>query len=178
MLIVVDALNIVRNFPRNNGGRGQNPYVSLGEASSLNYLYMLAPRVDVISDEGDAGIDIRAKAGDIIRWRMTTMSEGTGFSCFMTHFVFTSDPYNSLTPPEQKYRTVTTLQIDKNAPMLKGVAPITRDDFYWESTVKNAGRVVYHGEFLLFAPSDDCDGGGTGGTGDPYGGFQWDPAVN
>ncbi|GLU35036.1 AidA/PixA family protein [Trinickia caryophylli] len=180
VLIVVDAQRIVQSYGRNDAGR-TGEYVPLGQGGEgQGFVYMFATYSDA-RGEGSSELDIGANAGDTIRWRMASISEGNNYSCFMTHFVFTGPANYSefITEPQQKYETIKTLQIDKKAPMLRGVVPIERDDFYWEATMIKPGRLVYHTKFLVFC----SDGGGTttgggGGNNDPYGGYQWDPFID
>jgi hypothetical protein len=177
VLIVVDAARVLQDHGHNTGARTGN-YVLL-KNTGTGYIFMLTEYADVKSAEGISELNMRAKKGDIIRWRMTSMTMGNTYQCFITHFVVNQGPKN-ITPPEAKHEKISIPVTDPDHP--DRVILSNSGDFYWESTVLTNGPVTYHTKFCICG--DSGGGGGGGGGGDcndnpsDCGGFQWDPFIN
>jgi nematocidal protein AidA len=203
VLIVVDVQRIMHDCEPNDAGR-TGTYVPLGNrGEGQGYVYMVTTWYHA-QGEATSELDVFAQANDTIRWRMTSISQDNNYSCFMTGFVFTSpNPTTYVTPPKPMFDTIKALQIDKSVASLNAVIPVSKDDFYWESTVLKPGPVTYHTKFLVFCQNQGGGGGGNndptggggnndptggggngkptgggGGGGNPYGGYQWDPFIN
>ncbi|MBN3144974.1 AidA/PixA family protein [Pectobacterium brasiliense] len=151
VLIAVDAPRIIRDFHTNDAANtGQ--YQSLGEAHG--YIYMIATWYHA-QDEADSELDVFAKQGDKIRWRMATLSIGANYQAVIMDFVINKGAGN-ITPPTPKKEIITIPQLD---PTSKKIILTTTEDVFWESTVLSTGKVTYHTKFQLYV------GGGGGGNG-------------
>lgn len=192
ILIVVDAIRILNDHGKNNAAH-TGEYVNL-KNDGHNYIYMLGTWYH-IQDQADSELDIFAKPGDKIRWRMTTLSMGEKYQGIIKEFVITGGK-NNITPPRPAHKTIITPRIDTNELSLDKAVFSMADDIFWESTVLQPGPVTYHTKFVLYAGggggggsnhtgSDSGGGGGggcnhtgsDGGCGD-CGGYQWDPFIN
>ncbi|AEX52531.1 inclusion body protein [Rahnella aquatilis CIP 78.65 = ATCC 33071] len=177
VLIAVDAPRIIRDFHKNDVAKtGQ--YQSLGEAHG--YIYMIATWYHA-RDEADSELDVFAKQGDKIRWRMTTLSMGGNYQGVITGFVINNGAVN-ITPPVLGRETIITPQLDA---VSNRVILTSKEDVFWESTVLKTGKVTYHTKFQLYVGGGGgggggCEGsnGGGGGGNDPCGGYHWDPFIN
>jgi hypothetical protein len=170
VLIVVDAPRVLQDHGTNKGASTGN-YVPL-KNDGKGYVYMVTTWMDA-QGEGTSELDVFAKKGDLIRWRMTSMSGGSQYQCFITHFLINNGAQN-ISAPQAKYARVNVPVLDPKSPKLNNVIPSQADDFYWESTVLNStAPVTYHIEFCICGdgcPSgggggSDCGGGGSGGGG-------------
>ncbi|EHX6292494.1 hypothetical protein K1940_004492 [Salmonella enterica subsp. enterica serovar Larochelle] len=189
ILIVVDAIRILNDHGKNNAAH-TGEYVNL-KNDGHNYIYMLGTWYH-IQDQADSELDIFAKPGDKIRWRMTTLSMGEKYQGIIKEFVITGGK-NNITPPRPAHKTIITPRIDTNELSLDKAVFSMADDIFWESTVLQPGPVTYHTKFVLYAgggggggsnhTGSDSGGGGCnhtgsdGGCGD-CGGYQWDPFIN
>ena len=194
--VIVDAPRILYHYGPNKARdhKGFSDYIPLGANSEgVGYVYMLSTWWDSRS-EGGSELDILGKRGNIIRWRIQTLSlggvadgvpadstmapaylqgeadvESVAYRAFIRGFVFNQGAEN-LTPPKQVVETVNSWEIDVTT---KNIVRKEITDVYWESTVLNEGEVVYHMPFNLFCNCEDCndnsdggdDGGGGGGGG-------------
>jgi hypothetical protein len=189
VLIVVDAPRIISDYGRNDGA-STGKYVMIGpNDEGQGYVYMVTTWKDA-QGEGTSNLHVFAQKGDIIRWRMTSMSMSSRFQCFLTHFVINNGG-SFITAPQAKHQKVNSSHIDPNSPGLNVVVPSQIDDFFWESTVLAQQHVTYHTQFCICG--DECGGGGGGGEsesegggggggscsgGGNCGGYQWDPFIN
>lgn len=178
LLIVVDANRVVQDHGKNNGQQSGH-YVQLKQ-DGQGYVFMLGPWEndqprDGHGGEGSDDPDISVKKGDTIRWRITSLSMGHLFQCFITHFsVNVGAQY--ITPPKPKHEVVSTPQIDSSAPDLNRTICRQLDDFYWESTVLETGHASYYIAFAICG--DGCGGGCDCACCNCCGGYQWDPWIN
>lgn len=153
ILIVVDAIRILNDHGKNNAAH-TGEYVNL-KNDGHNYIYMLGTWYH-IQDQADSELDIFAKPGDKIRWRMTTLSMGEKYQGIIKEFVITGGK-NNITLPRPAHKTIITPRIDTNELSLDKAVFSMADDIFWESTVLQPGPVTYHTKFVLYA------GGGGGG---------------
>lgn len=208
--VIVDAPRILYHYGPNKARdhTGFKDYVQLGvNGEGVGYVYMLSTWWDA-KGEGGSELDIFGNPGNIIRWRIQTLSMGGGadgvpadtkmppaysqggtvvvnvaYRAFIRGFVFNQGAEN-LTAPKQVIEIVNSWDMDATGKIVR--KQIT--DVYWESTVLSKGEVVYHMPFNVFCNCADCndndgdgsDGGdgGGGGGGDGCGGYQHDPFVN
>lgn len=175
ILIVVDAIRILNDHGKNNAAH-TGEYVNL-KNDGHNYIYMLGTWYH-IQDQADSELDIFAKPGDKIRWRMTTLSMGEKYQGIIKEFVITGGK-NNITPPRPAHKTIITPRIDTNELSLDKAVFSMADDIFWESTVLQPGPVTYHTKFVLYAGGGGGSNhtGSDGGCGD-CGGYQWDPFIN
>lgn len=182
VLIAVDAPYIMKTFGPNQAGKN-GQYVSLGEGHKS--IYMIGTWYHV-QDQADSELDVFAKPGDKIRWRMTTLSMGGNYQGIITGFVINNGA-NNITPPAPGRQVITIPQIDTSVSTLDKVIIKSTEDVFWESTVLYSGKVTYHTKFMLYyvggggGGGNGSNGGGGGGGGggcDPCGGYHWDPFIN
>lgn len=188
ILIVVDAIRILNDHGKNNAAH-TGEYINL-KNDGHNYIYMLGTWYH-IQDQADSELDIFAKPGDKIRWRMTTLSMGEKYQGIIKDFVITGGK-NNITLPRPAHKKITIPRVDTNELSLNKAVFSMADDIFWESTVLNPGPVTYHTKFVLYAGggggsnhtgSDGGGGGGCNNTGSDggygdCGGYQWDPFIN
>lgn len=206
--VIVDAPRILYHYGPNKARdhQGFSDYVSLGRNSmGVGYVFMLSTWWDA-KGEGGSEFDVFGNPGNILRWRMQTLSMGgvgdgvaadtnmtsanvngtessVAYRAFIRGFYFSSGAAN-ITPPKQVIETVNSWEMDATGKIAR--KQIT--DVYWESTVLSKGEVVYHMPFNIFCNCKDCNdndgdgddggGGGGGGGGDGCGGYQHDPFIN
>lgn len=184
VLIVVDAPRIIKDHGKNDFAKSDTDtsrYVQLKNDGKY-YVYMIGTWY-AVQNQGESELDVFARPGDQIRWRMTSISMGGAYQCVIKEFVFNNGAGN-LTPPALMSKKILTPELDPNARPLGKIMHTEVDDVFWESTVLNTGPVTYHTKFAIFAGGGGLSGGGGGGGcggdgGDGNcGGYQYDPFIN
>jgi hypothetical protein len=176
VLMVVDADRVMHDHGSNTGA-STGDYVPLkdGKGNGIKgsgYVFMLTEMKDAKNAEASVILNIAAKKDDIIRWRMTSMSMGNPYQCFIKEIVVDKDIQN-ITEPTAKHEKIRIPVLDPNSPGLNQVILSNAGDSYWESTVLIAKPVRYHARFRI------CEGGSSGGgTASDCGWFQWDALIN
>jgi hypothetical protein len=159
VLIAFDAATIVERNP----GASRNPDTPTYVDERLVYM---TTRQDHIIGTSGAELNLRAEPGDTIRWRETTLSLGSDYKALLYRYVSSDNGHVLIRTPEIEV-------IDGVYPMPKEGSEgrpdfVTQNsqDHYWRTTVKRAGKVVYHFSFQILDRHRQLKG---------Y--FQWDPCI-
>lgn len=159
VLIALDAATIVERNP----GASRNPDAPTYVDERLVYM---TTRQDHIVGTSGAELNLRAEPGDTIRWRETTLSLGSDYKALLYRYVSSDNGHVLIRTPEIEV-------IDGVYPMPKEGGEgrpdfVTQNyqDHYWRTTVKRAGKVVYHFSFQILDRHRQLKG---------Y--FQWDPCI-
>lgn len=154
--IVVDPIAIIRDYP----GSSNSTNISL---TKRGYFFGLTNWNDVNcgtyyggyadgQDNGEGGyvLDVKAEVNDIIRWRITSLTGGFEYQCFIQSFVFLCGA-SVMSPVGHKNELVSYPFRDA-----KGIVTAKQvNDYYWETTVAAPGTAGYHIIFFMF----DSNGG-------------------
>ncbi|MFJ8002283.1 inclusion body family protein [Streptomyces sp. NPDC096310] len=159
VLIAFDAATIVER----NHNASRNPEAPTQVDHALIYM---TTRHDHIVGTSGAELNLRAEPGDTVRWRETTLSLSSDYKALLYKYVSSDSGHTLITTPAIEV-------IDGVFPMPKEGSEgkpdfVTQnyEDHYWRSTVKKAGKVVYHFYFQILDRHRQVQG---------Y--FQWDPFI-
>jgi hypothetical protein len=155
--MVVDALSVVRDNPVSspsahtmlkNAGKGY--FFTLTYWNDVNAGVMYT---DQDENQGGFCLEIKANMGDTIRWRMTSLSVGFGYQCFIQSFYITSGP-PVMAPMQPKAEIVPcAIQAADGSVSVEQV-----HDYYWETTITGQGNAGYDVFFSIY----DSTGGHIG----------------
>lgn len=165
ILTVIDAKSLVSDCGPNQSTSG-NAIVLGGRLDASKYIYMLVKRSEVVGIEAQPELKVAVKTGNIIRWRLTSLTVNTGYSTLLYRMNISGGSGLITTPaPYEASIKVPKPEADDNG----GVTINTQHtqpykDFYFQSTARTPGDVTYQLYFML---SDD--------QGKPFGYFYWDP---
>lgn len=162
-IMVFDAKSIIQDYP--------NPSQDSNNPTFINakYIYMVTKADDALNGNAGGELNIKAKTGDILRWRETTVSMDKDYSAICYAFVPTAGGGLITTPEAQEIKVTIDIPNPDAAPT--GGWPIAVktekvDDFYWQCTAKDEGQLTYHFRFMILDDDENLVG---------Y--FHWDPFV-
>lgn len=96
------------------------------------------------SDEGSYYIDVKANIGDYLRFRVTGLTLGFEYQCFIHPFSFSAQTVASDPKAVANSNSVAVQQQDG------GIVSGSAEDYYMEAEVKGNGRVTYTITFSVF----------------------------
>lgn len=165
--IVVDTATLLKAYP--NASMDSNHPTGIGH----NYGYMVAPSASVLSGQATGDLAIRAAVGDVIRWRMLSLTGDADDSAV----VYNIQPFGGsaqVTGSIQALLAHPTVPqpvlVDgknKNPPQYNKVK---QDDYYLTATVVSSGTENYNVQFYV-VHRDDSDNLVLKGY------FVWDPRI-
>ena len=97
-----------------------------------------------VADEGGYYLDVKADAGDYLRFRVAGLTLGFEHRCFIHPFTFSAPTVVSDAKPVANSSSI-AVQLEDGKIVAKTV-----DDFYMEAQVKAAGHVTYKITFSVF----------------------------
>ena len=168
VLVMADPIAIIRDHPH----LSPKSYIGLRNYGK-GYIFAItdwdnADRTSANQDEHEGGycLTIDAEVGDIIRWRMTSLTLGYEYQCFLRRFIHTSGSH-IVTAQQHKKDPASFATLDHNSGQsANNVIPESSLDWYWESTVQMKGKEGYDIQFHI------VDGNGT-----DQGGVTIDPRI-
>lgn len=173
VLTVIDAVRVLKDA-------GPNDYEKTGKFyplphDGIGYVYMIVTFADAKQD-AVTELDLFANAGDTIRWRMTTASEGANYQCIIKS-VHVGNGADCIATPQMKHEIIKVPQVDTTTPDLDKLILQKTEDVYWETKVLKPGSVTYHFNFVLCSSGGDGDGSDCDCT-NQHGGHKYDPYIN
>nr|WP_321357875.1 AidA/PixA family protein [uncultured Draconibacterium sp.] len=170
ILIAVDGISLANKVKDGSlkSGTVDSPTRLGGWGSSDTYISMIAKSGVAIAQQGQSELSIKAMAGDIIRWTMTTFDG----NCSYTAFIYGGDfsPTGYLSSPLTFFNMSTNLHLPSSSDPKSGpIQNYHNHTWVTQSNIINCGaQVCYHFYFKLV---DDS-------TGKVIGYFMWDPFIN
>ena len=160
---VFDVKRILQAYPNKLSQDPNNP--TKLENSDMNNIFMITTHGNVQAGEATAELTVNAKIGNIIHWRESSLSLGAGYSVIFYKFIQSNGDANVISPPEAK-------KINGKFPEPNDEDLLTpfmeqKNNYYWQSKVKNTGKVTYNFHFKIFTKSGHCCGC-----------CSWDPFIN
>ncbi|MEM7537778.1 MAG: inclusion body family protein [Chloroflexota bacterium] len=156
ILIVVDAETIIKDYGRNN---------EPAEAAQINsdHVFMTVKEDQALSGQGGGDLEIKANVGDILRWRQTTISLGSGYSAMLCEFKQTAGKDLIINDGPRTNKVIVPLP-NPNDVYHPNTQVIT--DYHWNGEVNDYGSEYYAFLFLI-----------TDRHGKTQGFYSWDPKV-
>ncbi|MFB7501527.1 inclusion body family protein [Streptomyces sp. NPDC056161] len=159
VLIAFDAATMVEQYP----SASRNP-----DAPTLvdqRLIYMTTRHDHIIGTSG-AELNLRAEPGDTIRWRETTLSLNTDYKALLYRYVSSDTQHQLIRTPEIEVIDGVYPMPSEGTEGSPQFVTQTYQDHYWRTTVRRAGKVVYHFYFQVLDRHRQLKG---------Y--FQWDPFI-
>lgn len=156
VLASFDAYTIVNNYQNASKDPDRPTFVD-------NSLIYMTTRQDRIIGQSGAELNVKARVGDVIRWRETELSLGFEYDALFYRFV--TNETRLITPPQVIVSPVTVLVPQMGHEGQPVFDKQTIQDHYWQCTIVNTGHVTYHFYFGIYE------------SGSLLGYFQWDPFI-
>ncbi|MFI9587202.1 inclusion body family protein [Streptomyces sp. NPDC052236] len=157
VLIAFDAATIVEQYP--NASKNPDAPTQVDH----NLIYMTTRQDHIIGTSG-AELNLRAKPGDFIMWRETTLSLNKEYKALLYKYVSTD--HDLIDPPKIQVFPVTYPLPKKGAEGRPEFGTQKYQDHRWLTSVNDTGKVTYHFYFQILDNDLKLKG---------Y--FQWDPFI-
>jgi hypothetical protein len=173
ILAVVDAERVLRDHapttsaptPLKNDGQG---YVFMltewADTDQYQGTNIFAKVAEQDQEEGGYSLNVKAEAGDTVRWRLISLTSPFQYQCYL-YGLSPVGGWLHITEPQPKTSAVTCAAINPAAPTSDTLITVQGHDFWWESQVTDNRRQAYN---LLFAITDNASLQRGQFTCDPY----------
>lgn len=168
ILVAVDAERILQDHQPN----GYNPVSLKNDGRGYAFLMSCWANVDRYQDinmdryltgaqglqdqqEGGYGLNVKAEAGDIIQWRAVCLSSPFQYRCYIHSFTLVNNwTWKNIAPPKPQIKKATYAAVTPASTTPRRVAPVTAEDYWWESVVVSTDRQPYNMQYAII----DSDG--------------------
>ena len=138
------------------------------------YVFMAAPWLETVhktgnlqQEEGGNELDIEIKVHDVLRWRMSSLSLGRNYQCFITNFAIKNGE-GYISPPTKLLGPISVATWNPStAPDAFNIIKQPSFDYCWQSVANAPGWFTYSTEFAI---ADD--------KGNNQGSFSFDPLIH
>ncbi|WP_157664774.1 AidA/PixA family protein [Bordetella genomosp. 9] len=175
ILAVVDAERVLQDHvpnpsavvPLKSSGQGYG-FLMTEWANTDQYqdANIFAKVAEQDQEEGGYALNVKAAAGDIVRWRMISLTSPFQYQCYLCGL----DPVGGwlhITQPQPKSAAPVSAVVAPAPAPATGLAKVQTTDYWWESTVTDNLRQAYN---VLFTITDSA--------GVQRGQFSWDPYIS
>jgi nematocidal protein AidA len=163
--IVVDTVTLLKNYP--NPSKNSAAPTGIGH----QYGYMVAPSASVVSGQATGDLTIKAEIGDVIRWRMLSLTGEADQAAVIYNIArFSGTQVTSSVQALLAHPLVPEpILVDSKNTNPPTYNAVKQDDYYLSATVTDSGTENYNVQFYVTERS--------GQSLNLLGYFVWDPTI-
>ncbi|KVD78920.1 inclusion body protein [Burkholderia sp. ABCPW 14] len=137
VLVAVDTETILQKYP--NASNPNNPLLI-----DWHHIDLITNQDNVISGQAGGELNLKAEAGDLVRWRESSVS--LGFEKQVIFYKFIANQGGELITTPRLAET--SLPVPNTSDPAKPKCQ-TVQNYFWSSEVLKRGRVTYHFQFVI-----------------------------